>query len=287
MRSVKWSVRALFETNLMAESPKRILPSPSVSADTEFFSPAYLEKRRTAMEQAPWPEGVDASNPRGPSGHAYAIRKSIWLTSEFRHVHRKGAMNITPQDVIDVLNAASVKNWVLMGLHGYVGYMPEPRATQDVDVMVPYSQQQRAQKAISEKWPSLEVQELSQVIRYKDPADLDTDGNPKPVIDLMLPWSPFQEMILKEYVVVDEETGHRLPSVEAALVSKYASILSPHRVRDRKEQDAVDFRRIVRANHHRLDATALRRLAALVWERGGEEIGRFVEIALSDEALPI
>jgi len=60
--------------------------------------------------------------------------------------------------LIDVLNAASVKNWVLMGLHGYVGYMPEPRATQDVDVMVPYSQQQRAQKAISEKWPSLEVQ---------------------------------------------------------------------------------------------------------------------------------
>jgi len=116
---------------------------------------------------------------------------------------------------------------------------------------------------------------------------LDTDGNPKPVIDLMLPWPPFQEMILKEYVVVDEETGHHLPSVEAALVSKYASILSPHRVRDRKEQDAVDFRRIVRTNHHRLDATAPRRLAALVWESGGGEIGRFVEIALSDEALPI
>ena len=271
----------------MAESSKPNECSAAEPADTELFSAVYLEKRRRALEQAPWLEALDASNPKGPSGHAYAIRKSTWLTSEFRHTHRKGAMNITPQDVIDVLNAAGVKNWVLMGLHGYVGYMPEPRATQDVDVLVPYRQQKRAQKAISEKWPSLAVQELSQVIRFRDPADLDSEGCPKPVIDLMLPWSPFQKMILKEYVVVDEETGHSLPTVEAALVSKYAAILSPNRVRDRKEQDAVDFRRIARANHDRLDATALGRLAALVWENGAEEIVRFVEIALSDEPFPI
>jgi hypothetical protein len=196
-------------------------------------------------------------------------------------------MNITPQEVIDVLHAAGVKNWVLMGLHGYVGYMPEPRATQDVDIMVPASGRQRAQKAIAEKWPELEVQALSQVIRFKDPADLDSAGNPKPVIGLMIPWSPFQEMILKEYVVIDEETGHRLPTIEAALISKYAAMLSPNRVRDRKEQDAVDFRRLARANHERLDTATLRRLAALVWENGAEEIGRFIEIALSDEAFRI
>lgn len=49
-------------------------------------------------------------------------------------------MDITPQQVIDVFNAAGVKSWVLMGLHGYVGYMPQPRATQDVDVMVRHSE---------------------------------------------------------------------------------------------------------------------------------------------------
>ena len=103
----------------------------------------------------------------------------------------------------------------------------------------------------------------------------------------MLPWSPFQEMILKEHVVINEETGYRLPTVEAALVSKYAAMLSPYRARDRKEQDAVDFRRLARANHERLDTAALRRLAALVWENGAEEIGRFIEIALSDEAFRI
>jgi len=271
----------------MDESANRIASSAAVPANAEYFSPAYLERRRRALEKAPGPGDLDESNPKGPSGHAYAIHKSIWLTSEFRKTHRKGAMNITPQEVIEVLVAAGVKNWVLMGLHGYVGYMPEPRATQDVDVMVPTSQRKRAQRAIAEKWPKLVIQELSQVVRFKDPADLDAEGNPKPVVDLMLPWSPFQEDILKKYVVVDGETGHRLPTVEAALVSKYAAMISVFRDRGKKEYDAADFRRIVRANHDRLDDDALSHLAALVWENGAEEIERFISIAISDEPFPI
>jgi len=258
--------------------------------NAEFFSPAYLEKRRRALEaeaEATGFEGIDAGNPQGPSGHSYAIRTSTRLTSEFRRVHRKGAMDITPQDVIDVLHEASVKDWVLMGLHGYVGYMPDPRATQDVDVMVPYSQRKRATKAIAARWPELVIRELSQVTRFADPGDLDAAGQPKVVLDVMLPYSPFQALILKEYVSVDDQTQYRLPSVEAALVSKYAAMISPHRDREKREYDAADFRRIVRANHDRLQHDDLRRLAGLVWEGGGEEIGRFVQIALSDEPLPI
>lgn len=196
-------------------------------------------------------------------------------------------MDITPQDVIDVLNAAGVKSWVLMGLHGYVGYMPSPRATQDVDVMVTYNERNRAKKAVAARWPELVVRELSQVTRFLDPLDLDSEGNPKPVVDLMHPWSPFQELILMEYVVVDEETQHRIPTAEAALVSKYASMLSPHRDRDKKEQDAVDFRRVARANRDRIRRDDLHRLAGLVWEGGANDIDRFVEIALSDEPFPI
>jgi len=271
----------------MDESANRMASRAAEPADSEYFSPAYIKKRRLALEQASWPKDLDQSNPQGPSGHAYAIRKSTWLTSEFRKTHRKEAMNITPQEVIDVLNAAEIKNWVLMGLHGYVGYMPEPRATQDVDVMVPTSQRKRAQKAIAEKWPELAIQELAQIVRFQDPADLDSEGNPKPVIDLMLPWSPFQELILKEHVVVNQETGHRLPTLEAALVSKYAAMLSSHRDRMKKEYDSADFRRMVRANHDRIDTSALNRLAALVWENGAEEIKRFIQIALSDEPFPI
>jgi hypothetical protein len=247
-----------------------------------------LEQRRRAIEAAAVGfRGIDGSDPALPSGHDYAIRKSTDLTSYTKRHQRKAAMDITPQDVIDVLNAANIKNWVLMGLHGYVGYMPSPRATQDVDVMVPYSERGRAKKAIATKWPDLLVREISQVTRFLDPLDVDREGNPKPVVDLMHPWSPFQELILKEHVVVDEQTQHRIPTIEAALVSKYAAIVSPYRDRDKKEYDAGDFRRLVRANRDRIRESELRNLAELVWEGGGEDIGRFVEIAMSDRPFPI
>jgi hypothetical protein len=174
-----------------------------------------------------------------------------------------------------------------MGLHGYVGYLPDPRATQDVDVLVPYAQRKRAQKAIQEAWPDLIVRELSQVVRFMDPNDLYPNGQLKPVIDLMLPWGKFQETILKEFVVVDEKTRHRIPRLEAALVSKYGAMVSPHRDWDKKEQDAVDFRRMVRANHDRIQRNELRRLADQVWQNGGNEIEQFLEIALSDQPFPI
>lgn len=274
----------------MTDSSHHLGPADANLTNAEFFSPAYLEKRRLAiekMEQAAGFHGIDDFDPKLPAGHAYAIRTSTRLTSDFRRQHRKGAMDITPQDVIDVLTSAGVKNWVLMGLHGYVGYMPDPRATQDVDIMVPYSARARAKKAIAARWPGLVVRELSQVTRYLDPADLDQQGQPKPVLDLMHPWSPFQELILKEYVIVDDQTQHRLPTLEAALVSKYAAVISPYRDRDKREQDAVDFRRLARANRGNIRADDLRRLAALVWEGGADDIERFVQIALSDEPFPI
>jgi hypothetical protein len=271
----------------MADSESSFDAAADSTSTSEFFTPEYLERRRLAMLKAGPPASLDEFDPKLPAGHAYAIRTSTRLTSDFRRQYRKGAMDITPQEVIDALNAGGVKGWVLMGLHGYLGYMPDPRATKDVDVMVPYSGRARAKKAIAARWPELVVRELSPVTRFMDPRDLDPEGNPKPVVDLMHPWSPFQKVILKEYVIVDKETQHRIPTVEAAIVSKYAAIISSHREREKKEYDAGDFRRLVRANHNRLRHDDLRRLAELIWEGGAKDIERFVEIALSDKPFPI
>lgn len=271
----------------MDTPPKNLGHDPAFGGHAGFFTPAYLERRRRAMAEAGGPEGMDDLEPKTPAGHVYAIRKSTFLTSYAKRQQREGAMDVTPQEVIDVLNEAGVKNWVLMGLHGYIGYMPDPRATQDVDVMVPYSQRKLAAKAIARRWPELVMHEISQVTRFGAPNEDYADGRPKPVVDIMHPWAPFQELILKEYVVVDQETQHRIPTLEAALVSKYAAMLSPHRDREKKEYDAGDFRRLARANRDGIREDDLRRLAALVWEGGAEEIDRFIEIALSDEAFPI
>lgn len=252
-----------------------------------FFTPEHLERRRQAMARYSGWEGADALDPKSPSGHAEGVRTSTLLTRQYRETHRKYAMNILPQDVIDVLVAAGVKNWVLMGLHGYVGYLPSPRATQDVDVMVPYTQRKRAEAAIRQAWPNLVVRELSQVVRFMDPNDLDSDGQPKPVIDLMLPWGKFQETILKEYVKVDEATQHRIPTLEAALVSKYGALVSSYRSAQKKSYDAGDFRGMVQANHQHIQRADLRRLADEIWEGGGQEIEEFLEIALSERPFPI
>ena len=262
--------------------------SDSASAASNTVAPEFLERRRLAMAKyaEAW-EGVDDLDPKGPAGHAYAVRKSAWLTEDYRRRHRKQAMNIGPQDVIDVLVAAGVKKWVLMGLHGYVGYLALPRATQDVDVMVPYGERKRAVRAIRTAWPNLIVRELSQVVRFLDPADPGPDGQPKPVVDLMQPWGKFQETILKQHVLVDQETGHRIPTLEAALVSKYAAIVSPHRDVDKREQDAVDFRRMVRANHQRIRLDVLRHLADEVWDGAGKDIERFAQIALTNSPFPV
>lgn len=274
----------------MAETTSGFDHRPTSLSNAEFFTPEFLEHRSRVMEakeRAAGFLGIDQLNSQDAVGHAYGIRISTRLTSNFRRQYREGAMDVTTQDVVDVFTSAGIKNWVLMGLHGYVGYMPEPRATQDVDVLIPYSLRERAVKAVRTHWPQLVIEELPQVTRFCDPSDLDAKGNPRPVLDLMTPWSPFQELILKEFVVVDEKTKHRLPTVEAALASKFAAMISPFRSRDRKEQDAVDFRRMTKANRDNIRIKDLRRLAELVYEGGGDEIERFLEIAVSDQPFPV
>jgi hypothetical protein len=107
------------------------------------------------------------------------------------------------------------------------------------------------------------------------------------VIDLMQPWGKFQETILKQHVLIDPESQHRIPTLEAALVAKYAAMVSPYRDADKREYDAGDFRRMVRANHDRIRHDQLRQLADEVWEGGGAEIERFLVTALSNEGFPI
>lgn len=255
---------------------------------SDLHTPEFLAAREAAMRIATAGfEGLDAMEPTKPSGHAYGLHKSAMLTTDYRKRLRRGIVDVTPQEVIECMIQAGVKNWVLMGLHGYVGYLPMPRATQDVDVMVPYSQRKRAADAVGARWPMLTRVELPQVIRFMDSTDLDHEGHSKPVVDVMCPWSPFQETILKEHVLIDESTGSRYPTVEAALASKYAALVSPHRDRDKKEYDAGDFRKIARANQENIDRQRLSALASQIWERGGIEILEFIDLTLQNKPLPV
>src|SRR5213079_2333747 len=54
---------------------------------------------------------------------------------------------IPPLEVISVLNEAKVR-FMLVGAHGIAGWLPEPRATNDVDILVGYRQHQKATRAL-------------------------------------------------------------------------------------------------------------------------------------------
>lgn len=253
---------------------------------TDHTSPEYLAARNAALSGVDL-RVLDAGDPTTPCGMDYGLRVSTRLTSDFRATWRKQSMDIKPSEVMDCLRDAGVQNWYLMGLHGYVGYLPMPRATQDVDVMVPHNQKRKAIQAISERWPELVEEEFEPVVRFYDPGELDRDGNKVPVIDLMLPWSRFQETILKEHVLEDGFTGHRYPTAEAAIVAKYAAMVSLTRKIDKKEQDAADLRRLIVTVNPDYDISRIQSLAGEVWEGGSDEILRFIDCALNEKPFPV
>ena len=197
-------------------------------------------------------------------------------------------MDITPQQVIDAITSAGVKNWVLMGLHGYVGYLAQPRATQGVDVMVDPNEKDLAVDAILERWPSLEKRDQSPiVIRFADPGEAHSGQPPQVVIDIMLPNDECQFAILRDHVIIDPETGHRKPTREAALASKYSAIVSLYREWIRKQQDAIDFRTIVLPLPELIDRDSVYQLGELIFEGAGAEILEFIQLAIENKPFPV
>lgn len=247
--------------------------------------PEYLAVRNAAMSRVDL-SALDSGDPTGPCGHEYGLRVSTRLTSDYRTIWRPQSMDIKPAEVMSCLRDAGVENWCLMGLHGYVGYLPMPRATQDVDIMVPHNQKRNAIRAISNRWPELIKEEFEPVVRFYDPAEVDLSGNRIPVIALMLPWGKFQEAILEEHVIEDGHTGRKYPTAEAAIVAKYAAIISLSRKIDKKEQDSADLRRLICCVHPNYKLPIIQSLADQVREGGSKDILRFIECALSEKPFP-
>ncbi len=225
--------------------------------------------------------------PGSPMGHASGFRIASNIVHHYRATHRPTSMFITPDELIDTIVEAGVDRWVLMGLYGYVGYLPQPRATQDVDVLIDNDQIDNALAAVLQRWPALVPESGPIVIRLRDPGEIAIDGETKVVIDLMRPTDSLYEAILDQHHIHDPETGHCLPIIEAALAAKYSAIVSPYRLFERKQQDAVDFRSIVKGNPTRINRDLAHHLAELIFPGGGEEILEFIDLSLNDKPFPV
>src|SRR5436190_12935235 len=108
---------------------------------------------------------------------------------------------IPPLEVIRILNDAKVK-FMLVGAHGIAGWLDEPRATQDVDVLI-QTRYRQAVQAIETAFPGLTVQDLPAVTRFVDPTDN------LPVIDLMRSQAALHKLVARNAHQVGK--SHSIP----------------------------------------------------------------------------
>jgi len=237
------------------------------------------------------PDIKDFSHERGlptrPLGHGSGIAISTSIVRSYRKDHRRGSQNVEPQQLIDVLDEAGIQRWVLMGLYGYVGYLAQPRATQDVDVLVGEDELEEVIAAIERRWPRLQTERLEIVIRFRDPGEIAITGEVKQVINIMLPSNDCYTAILREYHRTDPATGHRIPIIEAACASKFAALVSPYREWEKKAYDAADLRSMMLPNKDIIDRALLSKLGDLVYVGGGIEIQEFLDLAINKKPFPI
>lgn len=256
--------------------------------------PLTPEERQQRVRQAlakSRPDITDFSHdhhlPTRPVGHAGGLATSTAILRHYRRYHRPSSAQVEPQQVAEVLDNADIGRWVLMGLYGYVGYLANPRATQDVDVLVDDDDLEAAIQAIQQRWPMLQPRRSAVVVRFLDPGEVAIDGETKQVIDVMLPSNDCYRAILDVHHRLDPASGYAIPVLEAACASKFAALISPNRQWEKKQQDAVDLRSIMVPNDDRIDRGLLRQLGELVYSGGGQEILEFLELAKNQQPFPV
>lgn len=221
---------------------------------------------------------IAAIRKEGIDWHWEALRTSSMLTESYRLMYRPESAMVKAEKVIRVLNNAGI-HFVVMGTHGISGYRDEPRATQDVDVLVRARDHRRAIAAIKKAFPKLGVMEGLVVTRFIDPS------TQKVVIDLMKPYMELYKLVFKNSVVIGED--YHIPTLEMALTSKYAAMISPNRTADKKHIDAGDFINMVRTHSGEIDLKKLAKLAETIYQGAGSEIVEYVNDAEAGRTLKI
>jgi hypothetical protein len=204
--------------------------------------------------------------------HAQSLAASAALSRYYM------AYSILPADVIKVLTVAKV-TFVLVGAHGISGWMDDPRATQDVVVVVAARHLKKAVNALLAAFPQLDPDDKPVVIRLRD---RDTK---KIVIDVMKPNEQlYRDVLNHTHTVTSGGQTFKIPSLEMALAMKFAAMISLHRQDEDKFQDAHDFIRMVKANAE-IDLKKLVELGDVIFPGGGKEAAEKVEQVRRGETL--
>jgi Nucleotidyl transferase AbiEii toxin, Type IV TA system len=237
---------------------------------------ARIQKERKVIASDPAWEAMKSA--RRTIRHRDAVRESAFLSLQWHNMWgRRDTIPVDLRKLLETLNEKRIP-FVLTGAQAIGGWTGRPRATKDVDILVkPGRNLTRAVNAVKALYPDLEVRVFAGVSAFFVPGEKDS------VIDVTYPHRPdLAETLAHPVWVEDRGLRYRIPSLESALANKYGAMLTPTRNVEKRGQDVVDFRLMVR---HSLDegqqAIDLGKLAALgekVWPGGGgKEILRLVE----------
>ena len=210
--------------------------------------------------------------------HARSLELSTAITRTWYQMYGGQAVQITPADVVSVLNDAKV-TFVMMGAHAIGGWLEEARATQDVDLLVERHHHDTATKAIVAAFPNLIVEDGVVVTRFRDP-DLN-----QVVIDPMKPKHAIHQAVFDKTIAVG--TTHRIPCLEMAMATKFSAMVSRHRQLERKYQDVADFLNMAKRNLDSLDREKLSRFGEIVFPGGGEQILQTLDDLLNDRQIKL
>lgn len=204
--------------------------------------------------------------------HDNHLQRSAFLSSF------QVAKAILPLEVIRVLNRAKVR-FVLVGAYGLAGWRREPRATEDVDIVVAARYVKKAASVLLAAYPHLEAVDLPVVVRLRE------RGTGNVFIDIMKPMQqPYREVFKHTHEVTSEGQTYRVPSLEMAIVMKFSAMTSLYRADKDKHQDAHDFILMVE-NNPDFDKDKLAELGSLMYPDGGKDVVEMARKVLAGEKL--
>jgi hypothetical protein len=209
--------------------------------------------------------------------HEQRLRRSAEI-ARFQMEVQMDKRFLSPLDVIRVLNREKI-SFVLVGAYGLSGWMPQARATEDVDVVVAARQVAKAVRSLTGAFGHLEADDVEVVVRLRD------KDSKQVAIDVMKPVQPpYRDIFKHTKKTAMGKESYRVPTLEMALTCKFAPMISLMRMDEKKHQDAADFIAMVR-NNAEIDLEKLAELGDLVYNGGGKEIVEMVRKVRAGEKL--
>ena len=185
---------------------------------------------------------------------------------------------ISPLEVLQVCNREEI-SFVLVGAYGLAAWFEDPRATQDVDLIVASKHVKKAVRKLSKAFPQLNPEDCEVVIRLRN---RETE---KVAIDVMKPSQPLMKAVFKNCQLIRYEGQDcRIPTLEMALALKFGPMVSVARDDLKKLQDAFDFGTMVRHNPI-INLEKLAELGDLVYPGGSKEILELVDSVRTGKKL--